>query len=40
MLLMFSMKSFDYPARVYASDRYYVMNWLDSVFGIYKGRGL
>ena len=37
---MFSMESLDCPARLYASDRYYIMNWLDGVFGIYKGRGL
>ena len=37
---MSSMKSLDCPARVYTSDRYYIMDRLDSVFRIDKGRGL
>ena len=37
---MFSRESLDWPARVDASDRYYITNWLDGVFWIYKGRGL
>ena len=37
ILLMFSMKLLDYPALVYASDHYYIINRLDSWFGIIQG---
>ena len=37
---MFSMESLDCPARVYASDRYYIMKWLDGFFWNIQGAGL